>query len=735
MAYETFTVDIDSDGIALLTIDLPGKSMNVWDAALMREFGQFVDEFCDNDDIKGLVITSGKKSGFIAGADLTMLAGGSVSGDAASTMKDNFENSFTLNRMFRKLETSGRTAKELTKGTAHAKPVAAAVNGLALGGGLELVLACHYRVAADNPKIQLGTPEVQVGLLPGAGGTQRTMRLAGIQNAAMLNTQGKPIDPNTAKAQGIIQEVVPADEIVQKAKDWVKANPKTSQPWDKKGFKIPGGGGAMDPRSVQFFMAANAMGQRETNHNYPAVQYILSCLYEGSIVPFDTAIRIESKYFTKLLTDPQAQNMIRTLFVNKQAADKGEQRPKGVPDTPLKKIGVLGAGMMGAGIAYVTAKAGAEVVLLDRELDYAEKGKAYSIKLVEKGVSRGKLAKEKGDELLARITPTTDYNDLADVDLIIEAVFEDPGIKADVIKKTEAVIGKDIVFASNTSTIPITNLAKNSERPDQFIGVHFFSPVDKMPLVEIIVGEQSGDKALAASLDYVRLIKKTPIVVKDARGFYVNGVVMPYLNEAMLMVKEGVNPALIENAAKFLSMPVGPLALTDETSLELGYRIMDSARQEEGDDYQPTGVEEFLDHMVNDLGRLGRKSGGGFYQYPENGEKFLWPDLAEHYPHAADQPSLEEAKERILFAQLIPASKCFADGIVPDPQSADIGAIFGFGFAPWTGGPMSHIDTMGVDIFVQRADALAQKYGARFAPPQLFRDLAASGKSLYEKAA
>ncbi|MCA8894494.1 MAG: enoyl-CoA hydratase/isomerase family protein, partial [Amphiplicatus sp.] len=349
---------------------------------------------------------------------------------------------------------------------------------LALGGGLELVLACHYRVVADNPKIQLGVPEVQVGLLPGGGGTQRLPRLAGLQNAAMMATQGKPIDPKTALGYGIVQEVVPAGEVVAKAKAWVKANPKAVQPWDKKGFKFPGGGGAMDPRSVQFFMAANAMAQRETNHNYPAVQYILSCLYEGSIVPFDTAIRIESKYFVKLLTSPQTRNMIRTLFINKQAAEKGEQRPKGVEKAVLKKVGVLGAGMMGAGIAYVTAKGGAEVVLLDRDQAYAEKGKGYSVGLVEKAVSRGKLAKDKGDEMLARITPTTDYNALKDVDLIIEAVFEDPDVKADVIKKTEAVIGKDVIFASNTSTLPITGLAKHSERPEQFIGIHFFSPVD-----------------------------------------------------------------------------------------------------------------------------------------------------------------------------------------------------------------------------------------------------------------
>lgn len=735
MTYKALKIEKDADGIALVTIDLPGKSMNVWDADLMEDFAKWVDEFIADDSVKGAVITSGKASGFLAGADLNMLGGGGVGRGKPQSKKEQFESAFTLNSVLRKLETGGHSPKALLKGEAAAKPVAAAVNGLALGGGLELVLATHYRVVADNPKIQLGVPEVQVGLLPGAGGTQRLPRLAGLQNAAMMATQGKPIDPATAKAQGIVQDVVPADQLIAKAKEWVKANPKVTQPWDKKGFKFPGGGGAMDPRAVQFFIGANAMAQKETNHNYPAIQYILSCLYEGSIVPFDTAIRIESKYFLKLLSSPQSRNMIRTLFINKQAAEKGEQRPKDVPPTVLKKVGVLGAGMMGAGIAYVTAKGGMDVVLLDRDIEYANKGKGYSQKIVEKGVSKGKVTKEKGDELLARITPTTDYNDLKDVDMIIEAVFEDPDVKKDVIQKTEAVIGKDVIFASNTSTLPITGLAKNSERPDQFIGIHFFSPVDKMPLVEIIPGEKSGDRSLAAALDYVRMIKKTPIVVKDTRGFYTNRVVPPYLGEAMIMVQEGIKPALIENAAKVLGMPVGPLALTDETSLSLGHMLMQSTKKELGDKYKPSGNEELLEKMVVGLGRHGRKSGGGFYEYPEGGKKHLWAGLSEHFPLSEEQPSVDEVKERLLYAQLIPAAQCYAEGIVFDPQSADLGAIFGWGFAPWTGGPMSHIDTIGMETFVRKAESLAQKYGARFSPPEKFRDMAKAGEKLYGKAA
>jgi 3-hydroxyacyl-CoA dehydrogenase / enoyl-CoA hydratase / 3-hydroxybutyryl-CoA epimerase len=737
MAYETLTVDIDADGIALVTIDLPGKSMNVWNADLMREFSAFVDEFCTNDDIKGAVITSGKKSGFLAGADLNMLGDGdpAVSGGAAATKKQQFESAFALNAMMRKLETSGHPAKALIKGQASAKPVAAAVNGLALGGGLELVLASHYRIVADNSKLQLGVPEVQVGLLPGAGGTQRLPRLAGLQNAAMLATQGRPIDPQTAKSQGIIQEVAPVGELVAKAKEWVKANPKVTQPWDKQGFKFPGGGGAMNPKAMQFFMAANAMAQRETNHNYPAVRYILSCLYEGSIVPFDTAIRIESKYFLKLLSSAQTRNMIRTLFINKQAAEKGEARPAGVEKQDIKTVGVLGAGLMGSGITHVTVKGGMNVVVLDRDMEAAEKAVAYSKKILDKRVSRGKLTAEAAEEFLAKIKPTADYNDLKDVDLIIEAVFEDPDIKADVIKKTEAVIRPDIIFASNTSTLPISGLARHSERPDQFIGMHFFSPVDKMPLLEIIPGEKTGDRALATALDYNAKIRKTPIVVKDVRGFYTNRVVPPYLNEAMLLVKEGVKPALIENAAKSLGMPLGPLALIDETKLDLALMLARSTIKELGDDYKPTGVEDLLETMVEGEGRSGRIGGGGFYDYPEGGKKHLWPGLAEHFPIADEQPTMDEVKDRLLYAQLVPAAQCFAEGIIDDPQSADLGAIFGWGFAPWTGGPMSHIDTIGAESFVRTAESLAQRYGERFHPPAKFREMASSGEKLYGKAA
>lgn len=731
MTYKTFSVDIDSDGIALVTIDLPGATMNVWNGDLITEFGAWVDDFTTNEAIKGAVITSGKATGFLAGADLTMLGGAK-----ASSTKEAFDQAFALNALLRKMEAGGKTAKALTSGQASAKPVACALNGLALGGGLELALACHYRVVADNPKIQLGMPEVMVGLLPGGGGTQRTPRLIGLQNAAMMIIQGKSLDPATAKAQGLVHEVVPAADLVANAKAWVKANPKATAPWDKKDFKFPGGAGAMDPRSVQLFVGLNAMAHKESKGNFDAVKAILSCLYEGSILPFDTALRVESKYFTKLLSGSQAKNMIRTLFINKQAAEKGAGRPKDVPPVEIKKVGVLGGGLMGSGITHVTVKGGMDVVVLDRSLEDANKAVDYSRKIIDKAVGRGKMTKEAGEAFMARITPTDNYDDLKDVDLIIEAVFERPDVKADVIKKAEAVIRPDVVFASNTSTLPITGLAKNSVRPELFIGLHFFSPVEKMPLLEIIPGELSGDRALAAAFDYNAKIKKTPIVVKDVRGFFTNRVFPPYMGEAMKLVTEGVKPALIENAAKALGMPIGPLALLDETTLQLGYDVMQSTKKELGDAYQPSGTEDFMELMVIKLGRKGRRFGSGFYDYDDKGERLtLWQGMADHYPLAENQPSVEEVKQRLLYIQLIATAQCFEEEVVRDPQSADLGAIFGWGFAPYTGGPMSYIDTVGLENFVRTADGLAQRFGNRFAPPKSFREMADTGATLYKAAA
>lgn len=725
---ETIKFDVDSDGIALLTIDVPDVTMNVINAGFVRDLASLVEKIATDDAIKGAVITSGKATGFMAGADLKGMgdiAGSSMASEAGkSRAAKMFETQFTLNKLFRRMETCG-------------KPFAAAVNGLALGGGLEVVLACHYRVVADNPKIQLGLPEVLVGLLPGAGGTQRLPRLMGIQAALMYLVQGKSMSPQEAKGFGVVQELAPAEELIAKAKAWVKANPKAAQPWDIKGFKIPGGSGQFNPGFVQTFMGGNAMIMKETLGNYNAPKAILSCVYEGSQLPIDTAVRLESKYFTKLMMDVQSGNMIRSLFVSKQAAEKGARRPKGVEKSPTKKLAMLGAGLMGAGVAYVSAKAGIEVMLFDRDDASAEKGKDYSRKIIEKDIGRGKLSREKGDEILARIQPTSRYEDLKGCDLIIEAVFEDRTIKADVTKKVEAVVGADTIFGSNTSTLPITSLADAWSKADNFIGIHFFSPVEKMPLVEIIMGKKTGDKALAKALDYVSQIKKTPIVVNDSRGFYTSRCFGTYVMEGYAMIGEGVTPALVDNCGRQAGMPVGPMAVGDEVAIDLSWKIKKQTMADLGDAYKSTPADKVLDRMY-ELGRYGRKTQKGFYVYPEDGSrKYIWPGLADEFPTQPEnlQPSAEDVKKRLIYRQLVECARCYEEGVLTTPEDGDLGAIFGWGFAPFTGGPFSYMDTIGLAKVVAELDALAQKHGERFNPPKLLRDMAAKGETFYGMAA
>lgn len=723
MTMETIKYDLDADGIALFTIDVPGQSMNVITAELTRDFDTMIAMIEKDEAIKGAVITSGKPSGFLAGADLKGMgeifsSGGVPGAGEKSKMARLFDSVFTLNRLFRRLETSG-------------KPVAAAINGLALGGGLEICLACHYRVVADNPKVQLGLPEVLVGLFPGAGGTQRLPRLMGIQAASMYLLQGKTMSPQEALGFGVANEIAPADEVVAKAKAWVKANPtKGVQPWDQKGFKFPGGVGQFNPVFIQTFVAGNAIALKTTNGNMNAPHAIMSAVYEGAQLPMDTAIRVESKYFAKVVADPQAGNMVRSLFVNKQAAEKGARRPKDAAKAPTKKLGMLGAGMMGAGIALVSARAGIEVVLLDRSIEAAEKGKAYTADKLGK-----KMPKEKLDEILARIHPTTDFADLKGCDFIIEAVFEDRAIKAETTQKTEAVVGADTMFGSNTSTLPITGLAKAWTKPENFIGVHFFSPVEKMPLVEIIVGEKTGPDAIAKALDYVAQIRKTPIVVNDSRGFYTSRCFGTYTAEGAVMVGEGVNPALVENIGRQMGMPVGPLAVFDEVSIELGYKVMQQTKKDLGDAYKATAADDVIEKMVA-LGRLGRKAGKGYYDYPEGGKKALWADLGVTFGQKPDgaQPAPDEVKTRLIYRQLAECARCFAEGVLETPEDGDLGAIFGWGFMPHTGGPFSLMDTVGLAEVVRTLDRLTQQYGERFAPPQLLRDMAAKGETFYGNA-
>ena len=718
---QTIRFDIDSDGIATLTIDVPGQSMNVIGPDFIADLDAAITRIATEEGIKGAVIASGKDSGFMAGMDLKFLGAmlASAEGERPAPA-DIFDKVFTLNQLFRRLETCG-------------KPMACAIEGTCVGGGFELALACHRRVVGDSSKTQLGLPEVLIGLFPGGGGSQRLPRLMGVQAALMYMLQGKLFRPAEAAMLKVVDEVVPQGTALDTAKAWVKANPTASvQPWDVKGFKIPGGAGGFNPAFVQTMAGAVPMTLKQTQRNMNAPIALLSAVYEGAILPIDQAIRIESKYFARVAADPQASNMIRSLFVNKQAAERGARRPKDQPKAPTRKLAMLGAGMMGAGIATVAAQAGMEVVLFDRDQAYAEKGKAHVEDQLSKRLGKG-MTPEKMAETLARVTPTTDYAALAGADFVIEAVFEDVAIKADVTKKVEEVLGADTIFGSNTSTLPITKLAKAWSKPANFIGIHFFSPVEKMPLVEIILGRETGPAAIAKALDFVAQIKKTPIVVNDSRGFYTSRCFGTYVQEGVEMVAEGVNPALIENGGRQLGMPVGPLAVGDEVSIELGNKIVLAAKKELGDAYVPQRSDELMAQMV-ELGRLGRKSAKGWYDYPEGGKKHLWPGLAELFPLAADQPDVEAVKERLLYRQLIECARCFEEGVLETPEDGDIGAIFGWGFAPWTGGPFSHMDTVGIAHVVTVLDRLAAAYGERFAPTKQLREMAASGATFYRPA-
>jgi 3-hydroxyacyl-CoA dehydrogenase/enoyl-CoA hydratase/3-hydroxybutyryl-CoA epimerase len=717
--------ELDADGVLILTIDVPGQSMNVITPDVQADLAAAIERLKTDDAVKGAVLTSGKPSGFMAGADLkgmgALFGGGAAAGsdDGRSKMAKLFDAVFTLNKLLRDLETCG-------------KPVAAAVNGLALGGGLEFVLACHHRVVADNPKITLGLPEVLVGLFPGAGGTQRLPRLMGVQPALMYLLQGKNMSPQEALGLGVVQQLVPAEQVVETARQWVLSNPKGGvQPWDQKGFKFPGGVGAFNPGFAQTFVAGTAMTNKSAA-NMNAPKAIMSAVYEGSQLPMDTAIRVESKWFARVVADPQAGNMIRSLFVSKQAAEKGARRPAGIAPAPTKKLGMLGAGLMGAGIAMVSAQAGIEVVLLDRDLASAEKGKQYTADRLAKK----RMDPAKAEAILARIKPTADYADLEGCDLIIEAVFENRELKADVTQKTEAVVGADTIFGSNTSTLPITGLAKAWSKPENFIGIHFFSPVEKMPLVEIIVGKATGAAAIAKALDYVAQIRKTPIVVNDSRGFYTSRCFGTYVQEGLALLGEGTNPALIENVGRQMGMPVGPLAVNDEVGLDLSYKVAQQTKADLGDAYKGGPGERVIETM-HELGRFGRKNAKGFYVYPEDGsKKYLWPELVATVAGglSAEQPSADAVKERLLYRQLVECSRCFAEGVLETPQDGDLGAIFGWGFMPFSGGPFSHMDTVGIANVVAILDRLAETHGERFAPPQLLRDMAAAGETFYGRA-
>ncbi|MBA4489891.1 3-hydroxyacyl-CoA dehydrogenase NAD-binding domain-containing protein [Paracoccus sp. S1E-3] len=715
-----FTMKKDADGVAIITWDVPNKSMNVLSENGIRELDGLVDDALADEAVKGIVITSGKPD-FAAGMDLNVLGSMKETGGAEAI----FGLVMQLHGVLRKIERAGMDPKTLKGG----KPIAAALPGTALGIGLELPLSTHRIFAADNPKAKIGLPEIMVGIFPGAGGTTRLVRKLGAMGAAPLLLEGKLNDPKKAKAAGVIDEVV--EDPVAAARDWV-LNAKDAdivKPWDAKGYKMPGG----EPYTASGFMTfvgANAMVHGKTLGVYPAAKALLSAVYEGAMVPFDQALKIEARWFTNVLMNPSSGAMIRSLFINKEALEKGANRPD-VPDEKVQKVGILGAGMMGAGIAYVSAMAGIQVVLIDARQEAADKGKAHSADLLDKAISRKKATEEKKAEVLGRINATTDYAALADCDLIVEAVFEDPAVKAEVTKKAEAAIPATAIFATNTSTLPISELAKASSRPEQFIGIHFFSPVDKMMLVEIIKGKQTGPRAVAKALDFVRQIRKTPIVVNDARFFYANRSIIPYINEGIRMVAEGVSPTLIENAARMMGMPLGPLQLVDETSIDLGVKIAKATRAAMGDAYPDGAVDEVIFRMA-DKGRLGRKANAGFYEYDAAGKRGgFWSDLGTEWPQSDTQPELTEVQHRLMFAQSLEAVRALEEGVLEDIREGDVGAILGWGFAPWSGGPFSWLDMLGAARAVEIADHLTEAYGDRFKTPALLRDMAAKGETFY----
>jgi len=704
---------VDSDGIATISWDMPDRSMNVLNNDSIPAFAEAVEKAISDDAVKGAIITSAKPD-FIAGADLEMLQGWSGA-------EEMFANGMELQMMFRSIEKAG-------------KPFVAAINGTALGGGFEICLACHHRIAADNPKAKIGLPEVKVGLLPGGGGTQRLPRLIGIQAALPLLLEGKHLSPAKALKVGAINAVVPADELLSSAKTWLlNAKPEDAvQPWDNKKFRIPGGA-PMSAAGIMTFTAGNAMLREKTQGNYPAALNIMSCVYEGCCVDIDNGLRIETRYFVKTCMSPEAKNMIRSLFFGIGNANKLASRPKGIETQTYKKVGVLGAGMMGAGIAYASAMAGIEVVLIDSDQERADKGKAYSEALLKKAISRKRMTEEKAAAVLGLITPTTDYVALDGAEMVIEAVFENREIKADVTAKSEAVLADTAIFASNTSTLPITGLAEASKRPANFIGLHFFSPVDKMPLVEIICGKDTSQETLARAMDYVKAIRKTPIVVNDSRGFYTSRVFATYVSEGVSLLAEGVHPALIESAGKMAGMPVGPLALADEVSLDLMYKITNQTKIDLGDKYITSPSEPVVSKMVEDLKRVGKKDSKGFYDYPKGAKKHLWKSLADHFPvlPEAEQPSVDDLIKRLIYIQSVETARCMEENVVTTAEDADVGSILGWGFAPFRGGSISQIHTVGVDNFVSECDVMAQKYGARFTPPQMLRDMAAKGEAFY----
>lgn len=704
---------VDTDGIATLTIDYPGKTMNVIDGDFMNSLSAAIDRVAADPTVKGAILTSAKDA-FVAGADLLAMEANldSMNNDPIEVL---VEKCASLSQLVRRMETCG-------------KPFAAAINGVAMGGGFELCLGCHYRVASDSPALVLGLPEVQVGLLPAAGGTQRLIRLIGILGAMPYLMEGRHVNAAKAKEVGMIHAVVPASELLAAARKWLLETPTAIQPWDVKGFKIPGGG-PLDARVAPSFVVGNTMLQASTYHNLPAPLAIQSCLYEGAQLPIDKALRIESKYMASLTRGTVSRAMVRTLFVNKSKAEKGMHRPAGFAPFKCRKLGMIGAGMMGGGIALVAAQRGIQVVLIDRDQAAADRGKGHAEKVLKRLIEKGRSTQAKADAILALITPTTDYELLRDADMVVEAVFEDRAIKAEVTRRLDAVLPAHCVLATNTSALPISLLAQATQRPERFIGLHFFSPADRMPLVEVIRGRQTSDATLAQALDFIAQLKKTPIVVNDSRGFFTSRFIGAFVDDSIGMVAEGIAPALIENCARHAGMPVGPLAITDELSIELSVHAGEAQAREFPDAYKPGRSVPVLKQLF-EQGRLGKKMGQGFYDYDATGKR-LWKGLAGLYPLRAQQPDPHDMRQRILYVQAVEAARAMEEGVLLAPADGDVGAVLGVGFPAYTGGPFCFMDGIGIAAFVTEADRLADLFGEHLRAPQLLRDMAAKGETFY----
>ena len=710
-------------GVCTIAWDTPGKSMNVMSLEALSELDALVGAALEGADVLGIVITSAKPGSFAGGMDLNTLAAmREAAGDDPA--RGIFEGIMGLHAVLRQIERAGMDAAH--KG---GKPIACALPGTTLGIGYELALACHRTFAAPNPGAKIGLPEIKVGLFPGAGGTTRLVRRLGALGAAPYLLEGQLLSPEKARSAGLIDEI--AEDPLEAARAWVlQAAPEDLvKPWDRKGFKLPGGG-PYHPAGFMTFLGASAMVNGKTKGVYPAAKALLSAVYEGAQVPFDTALRIEARWFTHVMLDPSSSAMIRTLFVGKEALEKGAGRPEDVPPQSVKKLGVLGAGMMGAGIALVAAQAGVPVVLIDRTQEAADKGRAHAEAYLDEGMRRGKTSPEQKQAVLDRLTASTEFDALAGCDMIIEAVFEDPQVKAEVTRTALRHVPESCIFATNTSSLPVSKLAEASLMPENFVGLHFFSPVEKMLLVEVIKGARTGPRAVAKALDFARLIRKTPIVVNDARFFYANRCIIPYLNEGMRLLREGVAPALIENAAKLAGMPLGPLQLVDETSIELGLKIARASRAAMGDAYRDADVDEVLERMA-EVGRLGRKAGAGFYAYEDGRRRGLWEGLQDTWPQAETQPEVLEVQHRLLFVQALEAVRALERHVLPGVREGDVGAVLGWGFAPWSGGPFSWLDMLGAPYAAERATGLAERHGRRFACPETLAEMARTGRRFY----